>query len=127
MDKSYHNLFIELCHATEIAAEQVMEYDHNQGDSKGEEVAQLMRDDYIALGDKLKEEQELEKADYTKLLAGAYIVSNNLNDKIINMQKAVRGYDTDLIPKLKDVIDNSTSNAEANNKANIIFVTKKEN
>ena len=89
MDKSYINVFKELARAAEVAAEQVKEYDHNNGDTKGEETATIMRDDYAKLFDKISAEETLTKNDYAKLLTAAYIVSNNLRDRISNLKKAI--------------------------------------
>lgn len=46
MDESYKSLFIELCRSAQVLAEQVMDYDKKQEDSKGYETAESMRNDY---------------------------------------------------------------------------------
>ena len=121
MDKNYINLFIELTRATEVAAEQVMEYDKEKGDTKGFETAKLMRDDYAALHDKIKDKNfdgNLTKNEYAKLLAGAYIVKNNLQDKMTALKKAIQGYETDLIPKLTTIVEQGKTDEEAQKLAN---------
>lgn len=107
MHKKYIELFKELAHATEIAAEQVMEYDKSKNDDKGYETAKTMRDDYAALYDKIKNETFdgiLTKAEYAKILVGCYVTVGNLQDRIQALQKAIAGYQTDLVPKLDAVI-----------------------
>lgn len=107
MHKKYIELFKELAHATEIAAEQVMEYDKSKNDDKGYETAKTMRDDYAALYDKIKNETfdgVLTKAEYAKILVGCYVTVGNLQDRIQALQKAIAGYQTDLVPKLDAVI-----------------------
>ena len=46
MDEHYKQLMIEMCRSATVAAEQVMEYDRNHNDEKGEKVAETMRTDY---------------------------------------------------------------------------------
>jgi hypothetical protein len=118
MDKSYITLFKELTRAAEVAAEQVMEYDHLKGLAKEEETAKMMRDDYAQLHDKIEKGEILSKNDYAKLLAGAYIVSNNLRDRATALKKAIAGYETDLMPKLQAIVEGSTTDEEANKLAN---------
>ena len=108
MDKQYKILFSELAKTTSILAEQVMDYDHEQGDEKGEKTATVMRDDFMALHDKIEAEQTLEKNDYAKLLVGSYIVANNLRDKIRTLKESVVSYDEVLIPRLKEIVDSET-------------------
>lgn len=108
MHKKYIDLFRELAHATEVAAEQVMEYNQSKNDDKGYETAQIMRDDYAKLYDKIKDENfdgTLTKAEYAKLLVGCYVVVGNLQDRIEALRKAVAGYQSDLVPKLSKVIE----------------------
>ena len=107
MHKKYIELFKELARATEVAAEQVMEYNKAKNDEKGYETAQTMRTDYSALYDKLRAEDfdgTLTKADYAKLLIGCYVTVGNLQDRVQMLQKAITGYQTDLVPKLDKVI-----------------------
>ena len=118
MHKKYIELFKELARATEVAAEQVMEYDKSKNDDKGYETAKTMRDDYAALYDKIKDETFdgiLTKAEYAKILVGCYVTVGNLQDRIQALQKAIAGYQTDLIPKLDAVIA-----AESDEKAQAI-------
>ena len=114
MDKSYITLFKELTRATEVAAEQVMEYDRQKGLTKEEETAKMMRDDYAQLHDKIENNSPLTKNDYAKLLAGAYIVANNLRDRATALRKAIAGYETDLMPKLQAIVEGSANDEEAN-------------
>jgi len=124
MDKSYITLFKELTRAAEVAAEQVMEYDHLKGLAKEEETAKMMRDDYAQLHDKIEKGEILAKNDYAKLLAGAYIVSNNLRDRATALKKAIAGYETDLMPKLQAIVEGSTTDEEANKLADEKLIIK---
>ena len=54
MHQKYIELFKEVTHATEILAEQVMNFDHERKDDKGEATAQSMRDDYAKLYDRMR-------------------------------------------------------------------------
>ena len=126
MDKMYISLFTELCNATEITAEQVMDYDKQKEDEKGYEIAEMMRNDYRTLKDKISAGESLTKNDFAKLLASVYIVTNNLRDRITNMQRAIRGYEKDVLPKLKDIVDNATDDEDAYKKANESFIIEVE-
>jgi hypothetical protein len=124
MHKKYVELFKELSHATEVAAEQVMEYDKGKNDEKGYATAETLRNDFSALYDKIKDpafDGKLSKADYARLLVGTYIIVGNLQDRISALQKAIAGYQTDIVPKLSKVVD-ATDDDAAQALAEEIFV-----
>ena len=106
MDKQYMDLFKELARATAVSAEQVMDYDKAQNDEKGFETAKVMRDDYEALYDRLNDDYSMNRADAAKLLVGIMIQLNHMQDKIVALRKATTGYQTDVIPKLQEIVDN---------------------
>ena len=109
MDKKYIELFKSLAQATAVSAEQVMEYDRQKNDEKGLETAQIMRDDFQALTERVGQENyTLSKADAAKLLVGALIQTNQLQDRIENLKRAMTGYQTDVIPKLQSVLEAET-------------------
>ena len=106
MDKKYIELFKEIARVTAISAEQVMDYDKKQGDEKGYETAEIMRNDFNELQDKLEANDFngiLTKAEYAKLLIGALIIANTLRDKVTALNKAIHGYEKDLAPKLQKI------------------------
>ena len=114
MDKKYIELFKELARATAVAAEQVMDYDKEKKDDKGFDTAKMMRDDFEALYEKISAETfdgELTKAEYAKMLVGCYVIVGNLQDRIVALQKAVAGYQTDIVPKLSKIIEADTEEA----------------
>lgn len=112
MDKSYQNLFKEMCQSAAVLAEQVMDYDDKQGDKKGFETAKIMRDDYQNLADVLSVKKELSYNDYAKLLAASYIITGNIQNKIDAQKKVLEGYRLDIIPKLSRIIDEAKDNPE---------------
>lgn len=128
MDKEYRNLFIELASAAAVAAERVMELDKKNNDEQGLKTATLMRDDYNALLDKIKNDNftdiSLSRNEYAKLLTAALIVTNNLKDQIITMQKVIKGYETVVAPKLQRIINETATNDEALTLANELFKEK---
>ena len=81
-----------------------------------------MRDDYIALKEKLNNEEELNKSDFARLLVGAIIITNQLDARIKNEQKALDGYKLDIIPKLDRI--NSTNPDEVPSLAAELFRVK---
>ena len=106
MDSKYLELFTLIAQQIANLAEQVMNDHQDKGEAKEQETAQTMRDDYLNLHDKLTTNQELNKADYARILVGAIIVANQLDARIKNEQKALDGYKLDIIPKL-DQINNT--------------------
>lgn len=108
MDKKYVELFKELAKATAVSAEQVMDYDRAKNDEEGLKAAQTMRDDYNALHDKINDGTELNKTDFAMLLVGAMVTANQIQDRIATLQKAMAGYQTDLIPKLNKIVEAKT-------------------
>ena len=125
MDKKYITLFKELAQATAASAETVMDYDRDKGDQKGLDTATIMRDDYQALADSLSnldEEYQINKADAAKLLVGAMIMTNQLQDRMNNLKKAITGYQTDVIPKLQKIVDEANNDEEVTKMANELFI-----
>ena len=129
MDKKYTTLFRDLAQATAATAEQVMDYDSQKNDEKGFETAKIMRDEFQALAesiDNLHEDYQINKADIARLLVGAMIQTNQIQDRINNLKKAMTGYQTDVIPKLQEILDNAKDDEEASKMANEKFVLENE-
>ena len=116
MDDSYKSLFIELSRSAQILAEQVMDYDKKNNDTKGYKTAEAMRNDYQRVEDSLKEGTALGYNEYVQLLAAGYIIINNLQDKVTEYQKAINGYKTVVIPKLSRIMEEGKDNPEVFNK-----------
>ena len=106
MDKRYVELFTLIAQTTANIAEQVMEEHKKNNEEKGYQTAETMRNDFLDLHDKLGTNEVLNKADYARLLVGTIIVTNQLNARIKNEQKALQEYKIDIIPKL-DQINNA--------------------
>ena len=124
MDKKYTELFTLISQSVSNLAEQVMNNHQENGEDKQQETAQTMRDDYLNLHDKLVNGEELNKADFARLLVGAIIVTNQLDARIKNEQKALDGYKIDIIPKL-DRINNAQAE-EVSSLAEELFKFKEE-
>lgn len=107
MDNKYITLFKDLAQATASTAEVVMEYDHQKNDEQGLETATIMRNDYQNLMERIEttEDYTLNKADVAKLLVAAMIQVNQIQDRIHNLKSAMTGYQSDIIPKLQELID----------------------
>lgn len=125
MDKRYRNLFTLIAQTTANTAEQVMDLHKTNNEEKEYQTAEIMRDDYMHLHDKLVTEEDLKKADYARLLVGTIIVVNQLESKIKSEQKALQGYKIDIIPKL-DQINNELDEEKALQLASEIFEIKEE-
>ena len=125
MDKRYRDLFTLIAQTIANTAEQVMDLHKNNNEEKEYQTAEIMRDDYLNLHDKLEAEQDLSKADYARLLVGAVIVTTQLDNKIKSEQKALQGYKIDVIPKL-DQINNELDEEKALQLASQLFEIKEE-
>lgn len=123
MDKKYITLFKELAQAIATSAEQVMDYDKQKEDNEGFKTATILRDDFQTLADKINDEYVVNRTDAIKFLVGAMIMVNQLTDRIANLRQAVAGYQTDLIPKLQNIIDNTTDDIATSEIANTLFIT----
>jgi hypothetical protein len=100
-----------------------MEYDEKKGDLDAKRTAEIMRDDYASLYNKLNGNQEvkLTKSDYAKLLVAAYIVSENINTQLQQLQSTYNNYKTLIIPKLGRINDETKTDEEAQQLAEEIF------
>ena len=105
MDKKYITLFKDLAQATSASAEAVMDYDRQKGDEQGLATATTMRNDFQELADRIDDSYIINKNDAARLLVGAMIQVNQLQDRINNLKKAITGYQTDIIPKLQKLVD----------------------
>ena len=124
MNSKYLELFTLIVQQIANLAEQVMNDHQDKGEIKEQETAQTMRDDYLDLHDKLTSNQELNKADYARILVGAIIIANQLTARIQNEQKALDGYKLDIIPKLDQI--NNTEYDEVPALAAKLFTVKEE-
>lgn len=128
MDKNYIELFKEIARATELAAERVMQYDNNLKDNEGYKTAEVMREDYHALHERLSNDNidTIERQDYIKLLLGSMIVTQNLEDMVTKQQTTIKAYKNFITPKLQRIMDETKTNEEANTLAQKLFITKDE-
>ena len=129
MDKRYITLFKDLAQATAATAEAVMEYDRKENDQTGLETATTMRNDHQALADSINtlgENYQLNKGDAAKLLVSVMVQVNQLQNKIQGLQKAITGFQTEIIPQLKKIVDNAKDDEEAIKMANEKFIIKNE-
>ena len=124
MDSKYLELFTLIAQQIANLAEQVMNDHQDKGETKEQETAQTMRDDYLNLHDKLISNQELNKVDYARILVGAIIIANQLTARIQNEQKALDGYKLDIIPKLDQI--NNTEYDDVPALAAKLFTVKEE-
>ena len=127
MDNKYISLFSELTKTNIMFAEQVEKYDRQLNDEKGANNAQLMREDFMLLDNRIADGSILQKNDYAKLLVCALTVSNSLLEKIKTYRTALQGYKTDLIPKLQRIVEETSTDEEAQNLANELFETLEKN
>lgn len=130
MDQTYITLFREIARAMEVTSEQAMEYNRGIKDEKGEQTAQIMRDDFSHLYDRFSSNDfnadSITRAEYAKLLVGAYVVSQNIEQRIESEKKALRGYKIDIMPKLDRIMNETKNDEQARQLANKIFQVEKK-
>lgn len=127
MDKKYITLFKELAQSVAASAETVMDYDREKGDEKGLENATIMRDNFQELVDRIDvTEYVISKADVAKFLIASTIITNQIQTKINALKTALAGYQTDLIPKLQDILDHASSEEEVQKMAEEKFTISEE-
>lgn len=125
MDTKYIQLFAQLANSTQVLASQVSNYNLSKQDEKGADTAKTMSEDFTQLYNKISasdfDAATLTRQDFAKLLVGALIVSQHLENQINNQQTALNGYKEDLIPKLEEVINKSSTTEDAQKVASEIF------
>lgn len=124
MNKKYVELFSLITRSTANLAEQVMD-NHENHEEKEYQNAQIMRNDYQALYDKLNSNESLNKADFARILVGAILIVNQLETRIKTEEKALRGYKLDVIPKL-DQINNAETAEEVETLISTLFEIEEE-
>ncbi len=105
MNNKYITLFKELAQTTATTAETVMEFNRSNNDEEGLKTATMMRDDFQDLASKIDENYQFTKNDVAKLTVASMIVTNQIKDKIDALKTALTGYQTDLIPKLQEILE----------------------
>jgi len=125
MDKKYLNLFVQITQTIAVLAEDVMDLNKKNDDEKGFKTAEIMRNDFQNLHDKISEKDfdpsSLTRADFAKILVGSIIIMQNLEEKVKNIQTAIQGYKIDTIPKLDRVVNEAKTEEEAIELANQLF------
>ena len=89
-----------------------------------------MRDDYQDLADKIDaagNDYALTRNDAAKLTAAAMIMVNQLQDRITFYKHSIAGYQTDLIPKLQELLASELTDDAFGNLANEKFILENNN
>ena len=128
MDSRYVKLFTQIAQSIEVIAEQAMEANRASNDKKGEDAAEKMREMYMELHDRMSKEdfdpKTLSKADYARILVGAAIAAQGIENRIKTEQKALEGYKIDTIPKLNRIMDEAKDDDSARALAKELFTIK---
>lgn len=128
MDNRYVKLFTQIAQSIEVIAEQAMEANRASNDKKGEDAAEKMREMYMELHDRMSKEdfdpKTLSKADYARILVGAAIAAQGIENRIETEKKALEGYKIDTIPKLNRIMDEAKDDDSARVLAEELFTIK---
>ena len=128
MESKYVKLFTQIAQSIEVIAEQAMEANRASNDQNGEETAEKMREMYAELHDRMSAEnfdpKTLSKADYARILVGAVIAVQGIENRIKTEQRAVEGYKIDTIPKLNRIMDEAKDDETARALAEELFTIK---
>ena len=130
MEKRYIKLFTEIARTVSVLAESVMDYNRQKNDEEALKTSTIMRDDYNKLHDMLCASdfnpEQLTKKEYAKLLVGAIIITNQIEERLKKDQIALDSYKALLIPKLEQIV-NDTAVEEIQSKAEELFnITEEE-
>ena len=99
-----------------------MEIHKEDKDVKSYASAKEMRERYMKLTDKIKDDKPLEKLDYAALIIAAQLVLESIENRIKVETKAVEQYKNNLIPKFKHMLDVEPEDFEA--QAKVFFDPK---
>lgn len=130
MDNKYVTLFKELAQSAAASAEAVMDYNRELKDEEGLKTATQMRDDYQDLADKISaagNDYALTRNDVAKLTVAAMVMVNQLQDRITFYKRSITGYQTDLIPKLQELLASELTDDAFSNLANEKFILENNN
>lgn len=126
MNEKYTKLFTEIARVISVLAESTMDYNKSQNDEHAYEASETMRNEYTKLWDKLKENPnaKLTRAEYAKLYIGSLIIVGQIESRIEKDKVALSGYKVDMLPKLKQIVDETKNDIEAVKLAEKIFQIK---
>lgn len=109
MNEKYKTLFALIAQNMENIAERAMEDDKSKNDMQAYKTAKEMRSKYARLHDLLTSktvDYTPVKNDIIDLFIGANIITQQIEARIKREQTAIQGYKLDLIPKLKQAMEN---------------------
>ena len=125
MNSKYIELFREIAHTTEILSERVHEMDYEGKNEDSQHAAEILRKDYGDLYDRMRKKDfdssTLTRQDFIRLLVGTNIVIGNLSNQVKNLQNAINGYSTKIMPLLQKIYEETTDDESARKLAEEIF------
>lgn len=92
MNKDYKKLFLLICQVAENQAEKASDAAHETKSESEEKLALQMRDDYVAIGNKIDEDIALTKDDVVKLYIATNLAKGVLQNNIDKWTAVVNGY-----------------------------------
>lgn len=127
MHKKYQEVFQALADAATSSAEIALKYEKTKENKQRIDTADEMREKYLALSNKIQaagKEYIPTKDDITLLLIASIIVSKQLESQMENIKKAIAGYQTDIIPKLQQILNECENDFEVASKLEQMFIIK---
>ena len=125
MNSKYIELFREIAHTTEILSERVHEMDYEGKNVDSQHAAEILRKDYGDLYDRMRQKDfdssTLTRQDFIRLLVGTNIVIGNLSNQVKNLQNAINGYSTKIMPLLQKIYEETTDDESARKLAEEMF------
>lgn len=109
MNEKYKTLFALIAQNMENIAERAMEDDKAKNDMQAYKTAKEMRSKYARLHDLLTSKTvnyTPVKNDIIDIFIGANIITQQIEARVKQEQTAIQGYKLDLIPKLKQAMEN---------------------
>lgn len=111
-DKVWHELLQAISISGESMAEQSMEIAKKKRNEEDYRQAQSMRKTFQDITDSIKNNQSLTSSDYLYLFMSATFVKEHIKKEISKKQIVVDEYETNVIPKLKNLAISTKKVAE---------------
>ena len=125
MHKKYQEVFQALADAAIFSAEIALKHEKTKENKQRIDTANEMHEKYLALNNKIQaagEEYIPTKDDIALLLIASIIVSKQLENQVENTRKAIAGYQTDIIPKLQQILNECENDSEVASKSEQMFI-----
>lgn len=129
MDKKYIELFKNLARSSATTTELVIDYYNKEKGGEGVEGASTMHEAFQSLYNNINSDEanyHMTKADAAQLAICSIITLGQLQNQLDQIKKAITGYQTDIMPKLQEIVEKAKDDIEAAEMAEDKFVIQEK-